>query len=133
MLGSADFGAAYDGVSYLCAGEAERQAFLEEPWRYTAQRAPAKLPPPRAAEGAAPLDKLPHIGYCEVHLQRLLVEALAEAGELRPWLPSLSPRDTALKFVALYLKVRAPARARIAAECALLLRPRKSSSDRRPP
>ncbi|KAJ1619734.1 hypothetical protein T492DRAFT_889858, partial [Pavlovales sp. CCMP2436] len=50
-----------------------------------------------------------------VHLGQLLVAALAEVSELRPWLPSLSPRDTALKYVGLYLKAhnaRSPAHVR---------------------
>lgn len=93
---------------YCAAGPAQLAAFLEQPWRFCDGRLPAKLPPLRRAEGgAAPeLSALPHVGYCEVHLSTLLVAALAEAGELRPWLPSLSPRDTALKYVGLYLKVR---------------------------
>lgn len=99
--------ARYGDKLFCMAGKAELAAFLEQPWRFASERLPAKLPPPRAQDGIQipALSALPHIGYCEVHLGELLGAALAEAGELRPWLPSLSPRDTALKFVGLYLKV----------------------------
>lgn len=112
VVGLAQYSAEYKGLAYKMAGKEELDLFLEEPWRFAGQKLPAKLPPARKVDGAPipDLASLPHTGYCEVYLGQLLVAALAEAGELRPWLPSLTPRDTALKYIGLYLKVRCTAR-----------------------
>lgn len=109
VKGSATCAVAYAGHVYRMATARERTAFLEEPWRFAHVNVPSKVPPTAAAlDPAAELrfQGLPHIGYMEVSLGQTLLDAVTQVGTLRPRHPGLGTADSALKYMALYLKVR---------------------------
>jgi adenylate/nucleoside-diphosphate kinase len=92
---------------FLLADSATRAEFLSRPWRYDSLLLPAKLPPPVLA---IVLAALPTPGYIEQTMGQLLADALCALAELRPKYPTLSRKETAVKFVALYLRAHNPKR-----------------------
>lgn len=93
----------YQGKPYLCFDARCRAEFLERPWRYSEQAnpLPAKLPPSAVELIIA---NLPIRGYIEQTMGDLLTECLTLLAELRPIYPTLDQRESALKFVSLYIR-----------------------------
>ena len=56
------------------------------------------------------ISSLPIRGYLEQSVGDLLTAALTQLGELRPIYPSLGTEESALKFLALYIRARNPKR-----------------------
>jgi len=107
VRGSRAHAATYDGKLYTMRDAASRDEFLSRPWRYAALQLPAKLPP---TEIELVLEKLPIRGYLEQTIGELLCGALTQLAEQRPIYPALSKRETALKFIGLYLRAHNPKR-----------------------
>jgi len=97
----------YGGRTFCCADEAARDEMMAAPWKYADLVLPAKLPP-KAARLAAQL--LPARGFMEQSVQELLERGLVELCALKPKYPTLNTKESALKFLALYLKSHNPTR-----------------------
>jgi YHS domain-containing protein/adenylate kinase family enzyme len=102
--GSLDFVVDYDGKKYATLNAENQRRFLRRPWQYVAgAQLPAVLrrPLPKGSKPSA-------IADTEEYLQRQLYDPVAQAllavGRERPIYPGLSPEESALKYVALYLK-----------------------------
>lgn len=116
VRGSADYCVKHGRVTYACANADALREFCAESWRYSRQVLPLKPPPPdlpgvRAPAGDSLLDallrSLPLRGYMEQSVGEPLKAGLAALAETRPKHPSLSCKETASRFLALYLKARA--------------------------
>ena len=92
----------YQGKPYLCFDARCRAEFLERPWRYSEQAnpLPAKLPP-SAVELTLPTRPSAATSSRPWAICRQRPHALAE---LRPIYPTLDQRESALKFVSLYIR-----------------------------
>jgi hypothetical protein len=101
--GREELGVEYEGKAYLMVDERARSEFLQRPWRYAAAAnpLPAKLPP-NAIELI--IKNLPIRGYLEQSMGDLLTEALTMLADLRPVYPTLDKRESALKFISLYIR-----------------------------
>ena len=102
--GSLDFVVDYGGQKYAMLSEEHQRRFLRRPWQYVEGAAlPAVLRRP-LPKGATPST----IADAEEYLQRQLYDPVAQAllavGRERPIYPGLSAEESALKYVALYLK-----------------------------
>jgi len=97
----------YDSKVYLMADAPAAAEFVQRPWLYAPVELPPKLPP-TAIETI--ISSLPIRGYLEQTVGELLVGALTQLAELRPIYPTLSRRESALKFVALYIRAKNPKR-----------------------
>ena len=106
-LGSSEHTAEYGGKLYLMNDAAKQAEFLSRPWRYTVVKLPAKLPPSAIELIIA---NLPIRGLIEQSMGELLTRALTELTTMRPVYPTLDRRETALKFVSLYLRAHNPKR-----------------------
>jgi len=91
----------YDERPFLLFSEFHLREFLERPWRYADLPLPAKLPPTAVELIIA---NLPMRGYIEQSMGDLLTAALTTLSELRPIYPTLDRRDSALKFISLYIR-----------------------------
>lgn len=102
--GSLDFVVDYRGQKYAMLSEEHQRRFLRRPWQYVEGAAlPTVLRRP-LPKGATPST----IADAEEYLQRQLYDPVAQAllavGRERPIYPGLSAEESALKYVALYLK-----------------------------
>lgn len=102
--GALDCVVEYEGQRYAMLNEAHKARFLRRPWQYTEGAVlPAALrrPLPKGVKPSSITDT-------EEYLQRQLYDPVAQAllavGRERPIYPGLSPEESALKYVALYLK-----------------------------
>ena len=95
----------YGGRTFCCADGAARDEMMAAPWKYADLVLPAKLPP-KAARLAAQL--LPARGFMEQSVQELLERGLVELCALKPKYPTLNTKESALKFLAVYLKAHNP-------------------------
>ncbi|KPA81752.1 hypothetical protein ABB37_04041 [Leptomonas pyrrhocoris] len=102
--GSLDFVAEYNGQKYAMLNEEHQKRFLRRPWQYVeGAQLPAVLrrPLPKGMRPSA-------IPDTEEYLQRQLYDPVAQAlvavGRERPIYPGLSVEESALKYIALYLK-----------------------------
>jgi len=86
------------------AAEAKAE-FLKVPWKYSKLTLPAKLPPNAVALA---ISALPTQGYVEQTVGDTLTAALTELCALKPKYPLLDTRESAIKFLALYLKAHNP-------------------------
>lgn len=95
----------------MCFADAGNEAeFLSRPWKYAAQFRPTKLPPlPPPVDFL--IDSLPIRGYAEQTLGDALKAALTELAVMRPKHPTAGCRETALKFLAVYLRANNPRKA----------------------
>jgi len=107
QAGTPELAVRYDGKVFRMASAASRAEFLARPWRYASATLPAKLPP---TEIELVLSKLPMRGYLEQTMGQLLVGALTELAIQRPIYPALAKRESALKFVSLYMRAHNPKR-----------------------
>ncbi|KAL1527514.1 hypothetical protein AB1Y20_008904 [Prymnesium parvum] len=103
--GLRDFAVEYAGKLFLMSGRAEKSEFLSRPWAYSQLELPVKLPP-KAVQMA--LNSLPTQGYVEQAVGDTLTAALTELCMLKPKYPTLDARESAVKFLALYLKAHNP-------------------------
>jgi len=106
-LGSLEHAAELGGKLYLMSDAAKRDEFVSRPWRYSSLQLPAKLPP-SAIELI--ISALPIRGFLEHTLGELLTGALTQLATLRPVYPTLDRRETALKFISLYIRAHNPKR-----------------------
>eukprot|EP00965_Chrysotila_dentata_P223440 6193572-Pleurochrysis_carterae.AAC.2 len=101
--GKKEFCVEYESKRYVMASAECMEEFLATPWKFSRLTLPSKLLP-----ASDPLDvgELPTRGYSEQTLGDSLKAALTDLLTLeRPKYPTLSCTETALKFVALHLKV----------------------------
>ena len=107
QLGSRQFAIEYDGKAYFLLDGTAAAEFVRRPWAYAGIKPPAKLPPSAVELIIA---SLPIRGYIEQSLGDLLTAAVTKLSELRPIYPTLDRKESALKFIALYIRAHNPKR-----------------------
>jgi adenylate kinase family enzyme len=101
VYGSGDCVCEYDGKLYSLASSEAQERFMRQPWKYVDVVLPKRIPP---RVEPVPLSGLPQLGYLEQVCASLLSEALVELGKLKPKYPFLGVRESALRFLGLYMK-----------------------------
>jgi adenylate/nucleoside-diphosphate kinase len=81
---------------------------MRTPWRFASEQLSKKLPPPSWSADPAYINKLPMLGYLEQTVVDVLTAGLTELGVVKPKYPFLSNKESALKYLALYLKAQNP-------------------------
>ncbi|KAI8907080.1 hypothetical protein DFJ77DRAFT_476617 [Powellomyces hirtus] len=97
--------AEYDSKLYTFASEPHLHEFMKTPWRFAHLVLPHKLPPPTAP---VTLTALPMIGYLEQTVATRITEALVEVGKARPKFPYKGLGESAVEYLALWLKAHNP-------------------------
>lgn len=95
----------YSERNYALRGPEELAAFMKAPWLYDSLTLPHKIPAPPEEPV---LDTLPIHGYLEQVIAAVLTKGLATLATTRPVFPYLSPKESALKHLALFLKANSP-------------------------
>lgn len=103
--GSAEHVVEHDGRLFSLRGEEELASFMRQPSKYMDLKLPAKLPLPVKAMNVA---ELPMLGYLEQTVAQWITKGIAEVGLKRPKLPCVSSKESALLYLALYLKAHNP-------------------------
>lgn len=103
--GSLDHVVEYDERLFSLRGEDEVVVFLREPTAYSAVPLPQKLPPPSTTMNVA---ALPMLGYMEQTVSAIITDGITAVGLKRPHHPFLSSKQSALLYLALYLKAHNP-------------------------
>eukprot|EP00048_Salpingoeca_helianthica_P023811 m.27320 g.27320 ORF g.27320 m.27320 type:complete len:1538 (-) comp9006_c1_seq1:23-4636(-) len=103
--GSPDHVVEYAGKLYSCLDDEKRSLFLRCPDRYLAFTPPKKYPPK-----VTPMNTttLPMLGYMEQTVAAVITKALTAVGLARPVHPHMTPSQSAMIFVALYVKAHNP-------------------------
>ncbi|KAJ8009601.1 hypothetical protein DPEC_G00090590 [Dallia pectoralis] len=105
VRGSIEYAVEYQERIYIFQNEQKQELFLRSPETYSNQTLPDKLPP---MSEPVQLTSLPMLGYMEQGMSGPVIKALTAVGCLRPKLPYLSVKRSALQYVALYLKAFNP-------------------------
>jgi len=99
--GNENYAAEYEGNLYVFKDEQCLEKFLQQPHKYKNLNLPKKLPPKKLKLNHL---ELPKLGFLEQTLADVITKALNEVGILKPKLPFLSVKKSALFFMACYLK-----------------------------
>ncbi|CAG9584158.1 conserved hypothetical protein [Leishmania major strain Friedlin] len=102
--GSLDCVVEYDGKLYALRDKEHMARFLRRPWQYVDG---AHLPPVLRRPlptGTSPSDIVDHEEYIQRQLYDPVALALLAVAQARPIYPGLSVEESALKYIALYLK-----------------------------
>uniref|UniRef100_A0A8C3C0F7 Adenylate kinase 9 n=1 Tax=Cairina moschata TaxID=8855 RepID=A0A8C3C0F7_CAIMO len=103
--GNIEYAVMYQEKVYVFETEEKLLKFMRLPEKYWNLKLPRKLPPKKEP---ILLTALPMAGYLEQGVATSLIKALNEVGCLKPKLPFLSVKKTALLFVAYHLKAHNP-------------------------
>eukprot|EP00051_Salpingoeca_urceolata_P019620 m.288770 g.288770 ORF g.288770 m.288770 type:complete len:1610 (-) comp19453_c0_seq5:24-4853(-) len=95
----------YGGRIYALAGETEVDEFMRQPASYENLKLPKKLPPKLQPVAVA---SLPMLGYLEQTVAEVVIKGFTAVGLSRPKYPFLTSQQSALIYLALYLKVHNP-------------------------
>lgn len=93
---------------FSISSERNLARFMRAPWKFVTQRLPKKLPPPTEVMAVHDVNSLPPLGYLEQTVVDVLTAALTDLGKSKPKYPFLSNKESALKYLALYLKAANP-------------------------
>ena len=97
--------AEYAGEIYLMASPEQRNLFMRRPTKYHGvplpQKRPARMQPVATAQ-------LPNLGFMEQTCATVVTKACQAVGLEKPKFPFLTTTQSALVFVALYLKAENP-------------------------
>ncbi|EPZ35855.1 Adenylate kinase domain-containing protein [Rozella allomycis CSF55] len=91
----------YKGNTYAFINAAAQDEFMQQPWEYVDLKLPHKLPPPIVG---IDVKGLPTLGYIEQNLGDMINKALVSVGSIRPKHPSKTLDQSAIEFLAMYLK-----------------------------
>jgi len=93
----------YKGTLFRLLDAKKQERFMRTPHLFAALKMPIKLPP-----DALPvvLDKLPLPGYLQHTVVDAISEGLLALGQAAPRFPGVDNRESATKFLALYLRSR---------------------------
>ena len=91
----------FSGKLYAFLDESKMALFMRNPWKYTNQKLPSKLPP-RKTE--IPMAELPLLGFLESTLYGVLNQALVAVCAEKPKYPFKGMDKSASEYLALYLK-----------------------------
>ncbi|KAJ3181392.1 adenylate kinase [Gaertneriomyces sp. JEL0708] len=91
----------YEDKLYSFCSEEALMKFMSKPWLYTSLTLPKKLPPRHAPIN---INALPIVGYLEQTVATIITDALHEVGKLKPKYPFKSAEESAVEYLALYLK-----------------------------
>ncbi|XP_021456393.2 adenylate kinase 9 isoform X1 [Oncorhynchus mykiss] len=105
VRGSVEYSVEYREQIYIFENEQKQDRFLRLPETYWNQKLPDKLPP---MSEPVQLTSLPMLGYMEQGVARSIIKALTAVGCLKPKFPYLSPKRSALHYLAFYLKAFNP-------------------------
>jgi len=118
----------YQGKFWSLEGKEACEKFMRRPMRYV-QRAklPAKRPPLKGAQSVALLRSLSTgvekglepaemLTYMQASVAEVICQALVESGERRPLCPGKTPHESALLFLARFLRARNPLNTELSAE-----------------
>uniref|UniRef100_A0A4W5PEI0 Adenylate kinase 9 n=1 Tax=Hucho hucho TaxID=62062 RepID=A0A4W5PEI0_9TELE len=105
VRGSVEYSVEYRERIYIFENEQKQDKFLRLPETYWNQKLPNKLPP---MSEPVQLTSLPMLGYMEQGVARSIIKALTAVGCLKPKFPYLSPKRSALHYLAFYLKAFNP-------------------------
>uniref|UniRef100_A0A673XQZ8 Adenylate kinase 9 n=1 Tax=Salmo trutta TaxID=8032 RepID=A0A673XQZ8_SALTR len=105
VRGSVEYSVEYREKIYIFENEQKQDRFLRLPETYWNQKLPDKLPP---MSEPVQLTSLPMLGYMEQGVARSIIKALTAVGCLKPKFPYLSPKRSALHYLAFYLKAFNP-------------------------
>jgi YHS domain-containing protein len=100
--GSRSFVVQYDGRFYSFASESALLKFMRQPWVYSTQHLPARVP--HKTLSYQQLTRLPLTSYLDHTLSTMLNQALIRVGQIRPKLPFQDGTWSASELIALYLK-----------------------------
>uniref|UniRef100_UPI00358F4386 adenylate kinase 9-like n=1 Tax=Myxine glutinosa TaxID=7769 RepID=UPI00358F4386 len=101
VSGNINHAVKYRNKVYLCHSEGAMDKFLRLPEVYSSVTLPKKLPPKKEPLG---LTALPVLGYLEQSVGKALTRALTLVGTVKPKLPLVSIKRSALLYTACTLK-----------------------------
>lgn len=99
VRGSSQFVVRYQGKLFRTATVGNLERFMSQPWLYADAILPSKIPI-RKIE----YSNLNILQYLEESLQRIISKALIELNRERPLHPKKNTKESALEFIALYLR-----------------------------
>jgi adenylate/nucleoside-diphosphate kinase len=110
VKGNSAYGLIYKNRLFLTSSPRNMKLFIRNPTLYEMVRIPDKLPV--EFEKKNELKKIAKKNDCtaflEHHLSNIMMRSLAQLGYRRPKYPTLSSKESALKFLAISLKATNP-------------------------
>jgi adenylate/nucleoside-diphosphate kinase len=93
----------YKGKFFTFRSPREAQEFFKRPWTFEDTKLPKKMPPKPTKVNVLD-DYKTYISYMEEHVGLTISKALLEVGSVRLLYPTIHTHESALKYLALYLK-----------------------------
>jgi len=92
----------YAGLHFTFADEAKVDRFMRNPVPFTKLKLPTKLPPRK--DDDFDVNLLPLAGYLEHSVVKALTDGLISLGTCKPVFPYMGTKESAMKYLALYLR-----------------------------
>lgn len=96
---------AYAGAKYRMLDEAKTDRFMRTPWKFRGLQLPVKLP---FEKEKVDINALPLVGYLEQTVVDGVTDGLLSVGKACPRFPGIGNKESALKYLALYLRATNP-------------------------
>jgi YHS domain-containing protein/adenylate kinase family enzyme len=99
LWGKNRYSVRYAGKLYRLASEDTREQFMQQPWMYVDAKLPIKLPVRKKD-----YPSLGIVEYLDEVTAKIVTKSLVELNKARPLYPFLSSKESALKFLSLFIR-----------------------------